>query len=120
MVVKNGWKGGRSGFSQINRMDIEVRGNVFRLGWLLEVQKINFKDSLRGVNQQVLLRQCFVVCVIGWMVVLVFQILLERGCILGEENLGIDYELRFRFVYFERYLKCLRENVRWVVVDILG
>lgn len=51
MAVKNGWKGGRSGFSQINRMDIEVRGNVPRLGWLLEVQKINFKDSLRGVNQ---------------------------------------------------------------------
>lgn len=51
MAVKNGWKGGRSGFRQINRMDIEVRGNVPRLGWLLEVQKINFKDSLRGINQ---------------------------------------------------------------------
>ena len=53
-------------------MDIAETDNV---GWTrvepLEIQKTSVKDILGHVDQQTLMRQCFVVCTAGWMVVLV-------------------------------------------------
>lgn len=88
---------------------------------LLEIWKINFKGTLGGVNQT-LLRQHFLAFTTGWMRVPVPETnITERSpCILGEENLGADHELRIRFVDYRRHFECPKGDVRWQLLGSLG